>query len=167
MNPLAMLLTILIISANSSAAVVHFYSNPRVIQSIFHVGLEYKDHFYEADTREGGRKIPMSQLKIKGDWQIELPDILINEEALLSQMGMPFDYKFIWGDNKTYCSELVGIALNIEPTPMTFAGTHYLKYYPDWIYRNDLGISPDQIYKFALENGKIQRSPSQHKPDMH
>lgn len=142
----------LFISLHSGAAVLHFYSNPRVPQPIFHVTLEYKSFIYEADTRAGGRRLPVLHMPLKGHVQIEIADELVNEDALLGQMGLPFDYEFVWDNNKTYCSKLVGIALNMQPKPMTFAGTHYVKYYPEWIHRNDPGISPDDIYEFGLQN---------------
>lgn len=139
------------------AAVLHFYSNPRVPQALFHVTLEYKSYVYEADTRDGGRRLHVSQVKQSGHTRMEIPDSLINEQALMGQLGLPFDYEFIWDNDKTYCSKLVGLALNMEPGPMSFAGTHYVKYYPDWIYRNDPGISPDDIYEFGLKHGQILR----------
>lgn len=140
-------------SLQSPAAVLHFYSNPQVPQPLFHVTLEYQDFVYEADTREGGRRLHVSQIAKKGDFQILISDSLVNVPALQSQLGLAFDYQFIWGNDKTYCSELVGIALGMEPQPMSFAGTHYLKYYPEWIHRNDPGLSPDQIYEFGLQHG--------------
>ncbi len=134
------------------AAVLHFYSNPSVPQPIFHVILEYKAFAYEADTRQGGRYLPMRDLKKTGDLQIKIADDLVDERALATQIGLPFDFSFIWNNEKTYCSKLVGIALNIPPHPMSFAGTHYLEYYPHWINRNDLGLSPDDIYDFAMKH---------------
>lgn len=142
----------LFVSLHSFAAVLHFYSNPKVPQPLFHVTLEYKSFIYEADTRVGGRKFPVLHMPLKGDIQIEIADELVNEDALDSQMGLPFDYEFIWNNNKTYCSKLVGIALSMQPRPMSFAGTHYVKHYPEWIHRNDPGISPDDIYEFGLNN---------------
>lgn len=136
-----------------SAAVLHFYHNPSVPQALFHVALEYKNYFYEADPYEGGRRQPIQNVKEPGDWRIEISDALVDERALLSQMGLPFDFNFIWGNGKTYCSELVGLALKIEPKPMSFAGTHYLKFHPEWIHRHDPGLSPDDIYQFGLEHG--------------
>ncbi|UXR66060.1 hypothetical protein EZJ49_07335 [Bdellovibrio bacteriovorus] len=150
---LFILISALLFSVNSFAAVLHFYSNPNVPQPLFHVILEYKGYAYEADTRAGGRRLPIAHLGGNlGHIQIEISDSLVNEQALMSQMGLPFDYKFIWNNNKTYCSKLVGIALNMEPQPMTFAGTHYVQYYPDWIYRNDPGLSPDQVYEFGMQH---------------
>lgn len=146
---------LLITSIRSHAAVLHFYSNPQVPQPLFHVTLEYKDFVYEADTRAGGRRLHINQVAKKGHYQILIPDSLVDEAALFSQLGMPFDYKFIWGNDKTYCSELVGIALGIEPKPMSFAGTHYLEYYPEWIHRNDPGLSPDDIYQFGVTHGQL------------
>ncbi len=143
----------LFISLQSSAAILHFYSNPRVPQPLFHVTLEYKSFIYEADTRDGGRRLSVGQdVHGPADINIEIPDFLVNEEALASQMGLPFDYNFIWNSNKTYCSKLVGIALNIPPQPMSFAGTHYVQYYPKWAERHDPGLSPDQIYDFAIRH---------------
>ncbi|MNT03497.1 hypothetical protein D3C72_1380370 [compost metagenome] len=117
--------------------------------------LEYKSFVYEADTRLGGHRIPVHQVYKLGDIRMEIPDSLVNEQALASQMGLPFDFQFVWNNQKTYCSKLVGIALNIEPQPMSFAGTHYVKYYPEWIHRHDPGLSPDNIYEFGLKNGHI------------
>ncbi|MDG0817874.1 YiiX/YebB-like N1pC/P60 family cysteine hydrolase [Bdellovibrio svalbardensis] len=143
----------LFLGLQSHAAVLHFYSNPRVPQPLFHVTLEYKSFVYEADTREGGRRLPVGQdVHGPADINIEIPDALVNEEALAAQMGLPFDYNFIWDNNKTYCSKLVGKALNISPQPMSFEGTHYLKYYPKWAERHDPGLSPDQIYEFGLKH---------------
>ncbi|XGC79979.1 hypothetical protein ACES2L_11630 [Bdellovibrio bacteriovorus] len=136
---------------NIQAAVVHFYSHPQVPQKWFHVALEYKGYLYEADTRAGGRRLPMSEVKKKSDESIVISDSLISEAGLQTQMGLPFDYEFIWNNQKTYCSKLVGIALQMKPLPMSFAGTHYIKYYPHWIHRNDPGLSPDQVYEFALK----------------
>ncbi|UOF01326.1 hypothetical protein [Bdellovibrio reynosensis] len=146
---ISVILFLLFWALNTQAAVVHFYSHPQVPQKWFHVALEYKGYLYEADTRVGGRRLPISQVKKKSDETIVISDSLVSEEGLLTQMGLPFDYEFIWNNQKTYCSKLVGIALNMEPTPMTFAGTHYVKYYPHWIHRNDPGLSPDQVYDFA------------------
>lgn len=140
---------------SSPAAVLHFYINKAVPQPLFHVTLEYKSFVYEADTRLGGHRIPLHQVYKLGDIRIEISDTLVNEQALASQMGLPFDFQFVWNNQKTYCSKLVGLALNIAPQPMSFAGTHYVKYYPDWIYRNDPGLSPDNIYEFGLQNGRI------------
>lgn len=145
----------IIVAQNSSAAVLHFYSNPQVPQPLFHVTIEYKDYIYEADTRAGGRRLHVTHVLKKGDYQIYLADSFVDESALLSQMGLPFDYKFIWGNDKTYCSELVGLALRMQPKPMSFAGTHYLDYYPEWIHRNDPGLSPDDIYEFGLKHGTL------------
>lgn len=150
-----LMIVFLLASFHSHAAVLHFYSHPQVPQPLFHVTLEYRDFVYEADTRAGGRRLPISQVPLKGHYQIQIPDSLVDEPALHSQLGMPFDYKFIWGNNKTYCSELVGIALGMEPKPMSFAGTHYLEYYPEWIHRNDPGLSPDDIYEFGLKHGNL------------
>ena len=140
---------------STQAAVLHFYSNPSVPQPLFHVTLEYKNYVYEADTRLGGHRIPLQQVYKLGDIRIEIPDALVNEAALASQMNLPFDFQFVWNNAKTYCSKLVGIALNMEPQPMSFAGTHYLKYYPEWIHRHDPGLSPDQIYEFGMVQGQI------------
>lgn len=136
----------------SNGAVLHFYSNPRVPQPLFHVTLEYKSYIYEADTRAGGHRMPVSHVPKLGDIRIEIPDELVNEPALMGQMGRAFDFNFVWDNDKTYCSKLVGIALDMEPTPMSFAGTHYVKYYPKWLERNDPGLSPDQIYEFGRQN---------------
>ena len=137
------------------SAILHFYNHPRLPQAIYHVGIEYQGHFYEADTREGGRKILVTAMKELGHSQIEIPDILVDEELLHSQLGWPFDYEFRWDNQKTYCSELVGIALNIPTSPVNFANTHYLRFYPDWIHRRDPGISPDAIWLFGLKHGRL------------
>lgn len=152
------LLIVIIAPIPLKAATLHFYSHPRVEQSLFHVGIEFQGLFYEADTRFGGRAIDAQKMKSLGDAQIEIPDSLISTPDLKSQMGLAFDYNFVWGDNTTYCSELVGIALGIEPTPMSFVGTHYLKYYPDWVNRNDPGLSPDQIWVWGLKHGRILKN---------
>jgi hypothetical protein len=134
------------------SAVLHFYSNPSVPQPLFHVILEYKSFVYEADTHVGGRRFPAAQLYKAGDIQIEIADTLVDEPALQSQMGLPFDFQFVWDKQGTYCSKLVGIALDIPPVPMDFSGTHYVKYYPDWINRHDPGLSPDHIYDFGIQH---------------
>lgn len=144
---------VFLFSLQSFAAVLHFYSNPRVPQPLFHVTLEYKSYVYEADTRQGGRRVPAHHLPA-GHIRVEIPDEMVDEAALQSQMGLPFDFNFVWDNQKTYCSKLVGIALNMEPLPMSFAGTHYVQRYPDWIHRNDPGISPDQILEFGLQHGQ-------------
>lgn len=143
------ILFLLFWAINTQAAVVHFYSHPQVPQKWFHVALEYKGYLYEADTRAGGRRLPMTEVKKKSDESIVISDSLISEEGLQTQMGLPFDYEFIWDNPKTYCSKMVGIALQMAPKPMSFVGTHYLKYYPHWIHRKDPGLSPDQVYEFA------------------
>lgn len=151
----------ILFALQSPAANLRFYSNPRVPQPIFHVTLEYKSYVYEADTREGGRRLSVAEADKKhgpADMTIEISDELVNEVALAGQMGLPFDYSFTWANQKTYCSKLVGLALNMPPQPMSFAGTHYLKYYPEWASRNDPGLSPDQIYAFAMEHAiRIKR----------
>ena len=139
----------------ATAAILHFYNHPRLPQAIYHVGIEYQGSFFEADTREGGRKIPLSAMKEAGHSQIEIPDTLVDKELLHSQLGWPFDYEFRWDNQKTYCSELVGIALNLPTSPVDFANTHYLRFYPDWIHRRDPGISPDAIWLFGLQHGRI------------
>lgn len=134
------------------AAVLHFYSNPRVPQALFHVALEYQGNLFEADPTFGGRFEPLSQVKKQGDLRIEIADSLVNEHALATEMGKAFDFNFIWDNDKTYCSKLVGKALNMKPVPMNFAGTHYAIVKPEWLKRHDLGLSPDQIYEFAVRH---------------
>lgn len=141
---------ILLTESWASAAVVHFYSNPRVPQPLFHVTLEYKSYIYEADPQVGGHRVPVEEYHHDSAVSsIEIPDSLVNEQALDSQMGLSFDFNFIWNNNKTYCAKLVGIALGVPPQPMNFAGTHYVIYHPSWIDRHDPGLSPDQIYDFV------------------
>ncbi|HEY8269461.1 MAG TPA: hypothetical protein VIG33_01125 [Pseudobdellovibrionaceae bacterium] len=137
-------------SCASWAAVLHFYHNPRVPQALFHVALEYQGHLFEADPTFGGRSEPMAQVKKQGDLRIKIADGLINEDALEAELGRAFDFNFEWNNNKTYCAKLVGKALNMKPSPMNFAGTHYAIVHPEWLQRHDLGLSPDQIYEFAL-----------------
>lgn len=119
------------------------------------MGIETKGTYYEADAPKGAIKKPVSQMKKQGDAQIFIPDSLLDREILESQIGQEFDFDFIWNDDKAYCSEFVGLALQITPYPMDFRGTHYLKYYPDWIYRNDPGLSPDQIWLWGLRHGTL------------
>ncbi|HWU44495.1 MAG TPA: hypothetical protein VN132_13685 [Bdellovibrio sp.] len=135
-----------------NAAVVNFYSNPHVPQPLFHVSLEYKGYQYEADPVKGGIRTLVSQVAERPDIRIAISDDLVDEAALQSQLGLAFDFNFIWNNNKTYCAKLVGIALHIPPQPMNFAGTHYVLYHPDWINRHDPGLSPDQIYEFAQKH---------------
>lgn len=160
------LILISFISVQSQAAILNFFSNPRVPQPIFHVTLEYKGIVYEADTHDGGRGLPLTAQTPKGDIRVEISDDLINEQELASQMGLPFDYNFVWDNQKTYCSKLVGKALNIQPTPMDFSGTHYVKYYPNWINRHDPGLSPDQIYFFAMDHAlRVSRKAGSRAPE--
>lgn len=149
---------IILSGIQAQAATLNFYSNPRVPQTWFHVALEYKGYFYEADPRLGGHRILISAETERPDMQIEISDSLVNEAALQGQMGRAFDFKFIWDNDKTYCAKLVGVALNIPPQSMNFAGTHYVQYYPQWINRHDPGLSPDQIYDFAMEHALSVRS---------
>lgn len=107
---------------------------------------------FEANPQYGGHKQALSKIKKLGDIRIEISDSLINEPALEAEMGKSFDFNFEWDNNKTYCAKLVGKALNMKPTPMNFAGTHYAIFKPDWLKRHDPGLSPDQIYKFAVEH---------------
>lgn len=146
------LVFIFLISSPAYAAVVHFYSYPEVTSAIFHVNIEYRGYYYDADTRLGGVRINKNNYSKVSDLQVHVPDELINEAALDSQLGLPFDFKFEWYKARTYCSKMVGIALDMEPQPMTFAGTHYLKYYPEWIHRNDPGLSPEQVLEFSLKH---------------
>ena len=141
--------------SRASAAVLHFYKNPRLPQLFFHVSLEFQGLMYEADPRFGGHAVPLAEYKKHSDVQIYINDALIDTEALSSQIGLKFDFDFIWGNDRTYCSELVGLTLKMQPRPMSFAGTHYLDYYPDWIYRQDPGISPEQIYDFGILHGSL------------
>lgn len=140
---------LVLLSTSAQAAIVHFYSYPEVTSAIFHVNIEYRGYIYDADTRIGGTRIQKNNYYKHSDLQVHIPDSLINEAALDSQLGLPFDFKFVWNSPRTYCSKMVGLALNMEPQPMSFEGTHYLKYYPDWIDRNDPGLSPEQVLEFS------------------
>lgn len=156
MQPLYSLLKAIIVftffaTGTAQAAIVHFYSYPEVTNLIYHVNIEYQGYIYDADTRVGGIRIRSEYYSNQSDLQVHIPDELINEQALAGQLGLPFDFKFYWDTPKTYCSKMVGIALNMQPQPMTFAGSHYLKYYPDWIHRKDLGLSPEQVLEYALK----------------
>lgn len=139
-------------SVRSFAAVLHFYDHPQVPQPLFHVQLEYQGFIYEAEPREGAHRFPISAHSEAGKIRIEIPDGLVNEAVLKSQLGRAFDYDFIWSSEKTYCSKMLGLALGILPEPMSFAGTHYVEHYPEWIHRSDPGLSPDHIYAFGLKH---------------
>lgn len=145
-------------SGFAAAAVLHFYDNPSVPQPLFHVTLEYKGNMYDADTRGSG-SYPISSAKKISKHQIYIDDSWVDEVALNDQLGRQFDFNFVWDSEKTYCSKLVGKALGISPKPMNFAGTHYIKYKPDWLTRTDPGLSPDDIYEFGLKNGQLLTLP--------
>lgn len=145
-------ISVLLFALQSLGAVLHFYDHPQVKQPLYHVQLEYQGFIYEAEPYNGAHKFPVSKLKDKAKIRIEIPDDLINKAALQDQLGRKFDYEFVWTSEKTYCSKMLGLALGIQPVPMSFAGTHYLDYYPDWIHRNDPGLSPDHIYEFGMKN---------------
>lgn len=146
------LTSILLSSVSASAAVLRFFSNPAVPQALFHVNIEYKGIVYDGDVR-GSEKYPVASAKKETTYEIWIPDELVNQVALESQIGRRFDYTFTWTSEGTYCSKLVGLGLNMKPVPMSFAGTHYLKYYPHWATRNDPGISLDQVWEYGFQNG--------------
>lgn len=142
----------LALASHGEAAIVHFYKNPRVPQAFFHVALEFQGGLYEADPHLGGRRLELPLESRPGDVQVEISDSLVNKQVLENELGKDFDFDFVWDNNKTYCSKLVGKALNMLPQPMDFSGTHYALAKPEWLKRQDLGLSPEQIYEFALKN---------------
>ena len=145
-------ISVLFFALESFSAVLHFYDHPQVKQPLYHVQLEYQGFMYEAEPYSGAHRFPVSKLKDKAKIRIEIADELINTAALKDQLGRKFDYDFIWTSENTYCSKMLGLALGIQPVPMTFAGTHYLDYHPEWISRNDPGLSPDHIYEFGMKH---------------
>jgi hypothetical protein len=145
-------LFLLLFSHSSFAAILHFYDNPNVPQPLFHVTIEYKGYIYDADTR-GSEKYPAYAPKKISKYQIFIEDDFVNEDMLEDQLGRKFDFNFEWHSEKTYCSKLVGLALGIRPIPMSFAGTHYIRFKPHWIERNDPGLSPDDIFEFGMKYG--------------
>ncbi|MEN0059975.1 MAG: hypothetical protein AAGB31_14135 [Bdellovibrio sp.] len=145
-------------ATSSSAAILHFYNNPRVEQAFFHVTIEFQGFIYDADTFLGAIKYPVAEAKKVSFVNIEIADELVNKEILEAQLGKAFDYTFTWDNDKTYCSKMVGMALGMQPQPMSFEGTHYLRYYPHWASRTDPGISLDQIHEFGMQH-QVQSNP--------
>jgi hypothetical protein len=118
----------------------------------FHVAIKYGECWLHTDTYRG----------VVCDVQIPMkygnPAVILHhdrypwhEERVSELLGLPYDYDYMWGDNRIYCSELLARLLDLKPKPMKFNT-------PFWSARNklpigDLGLSPDGAYEALKQNG--------------
>lgn len=70
--------------------------------------------------------------------------------AVEKYLGKPYDNEFSWGNEKFYCSELVGKLLGMAPEPMHFDPELWPSQFQQ--YEGKPGISPGKIYR-ALKKG--------------
>jgi hypothetical protein len=76
---------------------------------------------------------------------------LENISDILSKfLGRPYDKDFTWGEDSTYCSELIAKIFNFAPIPMKFDEELWDDDYKS--KRLELGISPDDLIIYLIEN---------------
>ncbi len=91
-------------------------------------------------------KPKVNHARIKKEYQSVLSNAIANA---LAYMNTPYDYYYIMGEDKLYCSELFYLSFKkannnrvfFELQPMTFKDPATQKFFPAWVkYYNDLDV---------------------------
>lgn len=107
---------------------------------------------------EGVSIISWQQLQEKGKVAVilDLPkmrSITLNDYK--KYLGKKFDFYYQWNDDLIYCSELIAKILNIQTVPMRLNHQVWPKNY--WVLDGQPGVSPDELYRWAIRNGAVVR----------
>lgn len=127
--------------------------------SFVHVAISYQGGWLHSHPYRGVEWITTEALEKTG--QLEKIITVSETESLAKAevrkyLGKPYDADFTWNDDKIYCSELVAKLLHIAPKPMSFDTKIWPKHLQD--RKGELGISPDDIFKFLKKQGYQARS---------
>ncbi len=123
-----------------------------------HVAIRYRGMWFHAHPFGGVQLSPDLSAFGEVDSILEHPDWSEPLSDLVSELlNKPYDHEFLWGDGEAYyCSELVGVLLNVAPRAMSFEGPYWDAYFAargNPPRPQGLGISPDGLFFELLRRG--------------
>lgn len=111
-----------------------------------HVLLKIGDSLLHSHPRTGVSILAEAELEKYGKvGDSFLVENQMDWEMIQKHLGKSYDTEFSWGDEKFYCSELVGKLLGMAPEPMHFDPELWPAQFQQ--YEGKPGISPGKIYR--------------------
>lgn len=153
------------IAAHTNLAFFEFYDyHGKLIQlekgsRFSHVALSNGDIWIHAHPAKGEVEAVLS-LKEMNFFRAQIivlshPDLTISSDRLKEYIGAPYDHLFEWRGRSFYNAELVAHLLNLAPGLMDFSAP-YWQSYPYPLPHSTQGISPDDLYRDALDLGFVE-----------
>ena len=117
-----------------------------------HSAIQVEGKWLNAYPREGVSFVSWEELNHRGRVAaiVEIPQTVTLKDVA-PYLGKPFDFKYGWGDDALYCSELISKLLGVQPEPMVLNHEVWPKSY--WPLEGTPGMSPDRLYEILRGPG--------------